>query len=74
VLTIKEIANPVEFSAAIIKKKDLISATANTTIDRVKWNIDMQPKREAWDFVSALKNKVITDEIAISLNLTFTAN
>jgi polyisoprenoid-binding protein YceI len=74
VLTIKGIANPIEFSAAIIKKKDLISATANTTIDRVKWNIDMQPKREAWDFVSALKNKVITDEIAISLNLTFTAN
>jgi polyisoprenoid-binding protein YceI len=73
-LTIKGIANPVEFSAAIIKKKDLISATANTSIDRVKWNIDMQPKREAWDFVSALKNTIVTDEIAISLNLTFTAN
>jgi polyisoprenoid-binding protein YceI len=74
VLTIKGIANPIEFTAAIIKKKEIISAMANTTIDRVKWNIDMQPKPEAWDFVSALKNTVITDEIAISLNLIFTAN
>lgn len=74
VLTIKGIANPIEFTAAVIKKKDTISATANTTIDRLKWNIDMQPKREAWDLFSALKNKVVTEEIAVSLNLIFTAN
>jgi polyisoprenoid-binding protein YceI len=74
VLTIKGIANPIEFTAAVMKNKDIISATANTTIDRLKWNIDMQPKREAWDFFSALKSNIVTDEIAVSLNLIFTAN
>jgi polyisoprenoid-binding protein YceI len=74
ILTIKGISNPIEFMAAIIKKNDIISAKANTTIDRIKWKIDMQPRREAWDFFSAVKNTVVTDEIAVSLNLIFTAD
>ncbi|WDZ99304.1 YceI family protein [Mucilaginibacter sp. SJ] len=73
-LTIKGISNPIEFMATVIKKNDIISAKANTTIDRLKWKIDMQPKQEAWDFFSAVKNTVVTDEIAVSLNLTFTAD
>ncbi|SCW70463.1 YceI family protein [Mucilaginibacter sp. NFR10] len=74
ILTIKGISNPIEFMATIIKKNDIISAKTNTTIDRIKWKIDMQPRREAWDFFSALKNTVVTDEIAVSLNLIFTAD
>jgi polyisoprenoid-binding protein YceI len=70
-LTIKGITHPIDFTITIIKKGDAINATAKTTIDRVKWNIDMQPKREAWDFFSAIKSTMVADEIAVSLDLVF---
>jgi polyisoprenoid-binding protein YceI len=71
-LTIKEITNPVEFIATIKKNGDIINATAETKIDRVKWHIDFQPKQNSWDFFATMADKIITDEIAISLNLVFT--
>ena len=71
-LTMKGITNPIEFTAIIKKTGNIVNATAETKIDRVKWHIDFQPKPKSWDFIAALTDKVITDEIGVSLNLVFT--
>lgn len=74
-LTMKGITNPVEFPAIINKNGDMIKATAEFTIHRLKWNIDMQSPKKSWDYFTSLedklKNKVIDDEILITLNLIF---
>ncbi|SDE34364.1 Polyisoprenoid-binding protein YceI [Mucilaginibacter pineti] len=71
-LTMKGITNPIEFTAIIKKKGNIVNAAAETKIDRVKWHIDFQPKPKSWDFIAALTDKIITDEIGVSLNLVFT--
>ena len=70
-LTIKGITNPIEFTAAIKEKGNTINATAELEIHRLKWGIDLQPERNSWDLFSAVKSKIIADEIAVSLNLVF---
>jgi polyisoprenoid-binding protein YceI len=70
-LTIKGITKPVEFNASINKKGDIISIKANLSIDRTKWNIDLQEKPKQWDFLSAIKEKIIADDILITLDLAF---
>ncbi|TCC90334.1 YceI family protein [Pedobacter frigiditerrae] len=70
-LTIKGITHRIEFNAAIVKKGELITAKANFNIARKKWNIDFKEKPNDWDFTAAIKNKMIDDDIQISLDLTF---
>jgi polyisoprenoid-binding protein YceI len=70
-LTIKGITNPIDFEAAIRKKGNTVIAKADLEIHRLKWNIDLQPEPKTWDFFSAVKDKMIADEIVISLNLVF---
>jgi polyisoprenoid-binding protein YceI len=70
-LTIKGITNPIEFTSTIKKDGNIITIIAKLDIHRLKWNIDLQAQPKAWDFVAALKNQVIADEIQISLNLVF---
>ncbi|MES2276385.1 MAG: YceI family protein [Bacteroidota bacterium] len=71
-LTIKGITNPIVFTAIIKKAGNSLNVMADTKIHRLKYHIDMQeqPKKE-WDFLSAIKNEVVDDEIAISLKLVF---
>jgi hypothetical protein len=57
--------------AAIRKKGNTVIAKADLEIHRLKWNIDLQPEPKAWDFFSAVKDKMIADEIVVSLNLVF---
>jgi polyisoprenoid-binding protein YceI len=70
-LTIKNITNPVEFTATLIPKGNTMSANATTTIDRLKWHIDMQAANKPWDFFGAVQNKLISGQILIELNLVF---
>jgi polyisoprenoid-binding protein YceI len=71
-LTIKGVTNPVDFTATLTTKGNMISATAVTTIDRLKWHIDMQSPNKLWDVFGAVQNKLIPGEILIKLNLVFT--
>jgi len=70
-LTIKSITNPVEFEATLRPKGNTINATAVTTIDRLKWHIAMQAPNKPWDMFGAIQNKMIADQILITLNLVF---
>jgi hypothetical protein len=38
---------------------------------RLKWHIDMQGLNKPWDFFGAVKNKMISGEIPITLNPVF---
>jgi polyisoprenoid-binding protein YceI len=70
-LTIKGVTNPIEFTATLISKGNTLTAKATTTIDRLKWHIDMQAANKPWDFLGAVQNKVTPGEIIIELNLVF---
>jgi len=70
-LTIKNSTNPVDFTATLITKGNTIEATATTTIDRLKWHIDMQSPNQPWQLFGAIQNKLISDQILIKLNLVF---
>lgn len=70
-LTIKSSTNPVDFTATLITKGNTIEATATTTIDRLKWHIDMQSPNQPWQLFGAIQNKLISDQILIKLNLVF---
>lgn len=67
-LTIKGITHPIEFTATILTKENTTLITANTEIHRQYWNIDFK-KTNSLDFLSGIPNKVVSDEIYISLNL-----
>jgi polyisoprenoid-binding protein YceI len=70
-LTIKGITHPISFNSNINKNGNNISATANLKIDRKKWNINHEPKASSFNFYATIKDKVIADEIDITLNLAF---
>ena len=70
-LTIKSTTQPVAFTAVLIMKRNAIIATATTTIDRLKWHIDMQSPNKPWELFGAVQNKLISDHILINLNLVF---
>jgi polyisoprenoid-binding protein YceI len=71
-LTIKGITNPVSFTSTIKKNGNNINATAKLKIDRIKWNINHEPKPTSFNLFETLKDKMIADEIAITLQLFFT--
>ena len=73
-LTIKGNTNPIEFNATIKNQGDVVTATAELEIDRLKWHIDMQPSPKSWEIIAAMKNQLIASNIAISLNLMFNKN
>lgn len=68
-LTIKQVTNTIEFPAVIVKTGNMVKVTAELVINRGKWNIKPQPKN--LDFLSAIKEKVIADEIPVALELVF---
>jgi polyisoprenoid-binding protein YceI len=70
-LTIKGIANAVAFKATIKKQANTINAQAKLKIDRVRWHINFQPKPGDWNVFATLQDKLIADDIMISLNLVF---
>ncbi len=70
-LTIKGISNAIEFNATFSKKGDLVQVKAKLSIDRTKWNIDHKPEPKPMDFFGTLKDKMMTDDIMIELDLTF---
>lgn len=68
-LTIKGITNPVVFEATIVKRGKLFNVSANTTVNRVKWHINVQESAQSWNPLTAFQNTMIADEIGISLAL-----
>ncbi len=71
-LTIKNSTHPIVFLATIKQSGTLLKATANLTINRVKWGIHETSEVSATDrFFSNLKDNMIADEIPIVLNLVF---
>ena len=68
-LTIKGITNAVIFEATIVKKGKLINVSAKTTVNRVKWHINVQESSQTWNALTAFQNTMIADEIGISLTL-----
>src|ERR1700744_2394310 len=68
-LTIKGTPTPVTFIATLLEKGNTLTAAAATTIDRIKWHIDMQAPNKPWDMFGAIQNKVTPDEILIKLDL-----
>lgn len=71
-LTIKSATHPIIFYALIKQKGNTLTADANLTIDRVKWGIHQDKPTSATDqFFSAIKDKMIEDEIPIALKLVF---
>jgi polyisoprenoid-binding protein YceI len=68
-LTIKQVTNAIEFPALIVKTGNMVRVTTELVINRGKWNIKPQPK--TFDFLSAVKEKVIADEIPVALELVF---
>lgn len=70
-LTIKGITHPISFLATIKKTGNEIRAMANLKIDRIKWNINHQPKPTTFNIIDIVKDKAMADEIPISLDLWF---
>jgi polyisoprenoid-binding protein YceI len=71
-LTIKKITHPIVFTATIKPNATGLTANASLTIDRVKWGIHETSEVSATDqFFSNIKDKLIADEIPISLTLVF---
>jgi polyisoprenoid-binding protein YceI len=70
-LTIKGITHPIEFPATIIKSGEQLKVTAQTKIDRIKWNIKFKKSSNPFNFMPDLKDKIIVDEIPLNLQLLF---
>lgn len=71
-LTIKNTTHPITFLATIKQNASSLTANASLTIDRVKWGIHETSKVSATDqLFSDIKDKMIADEIPISLTLVF---
>jgi len=72
-LTIKKTTHPITFLATIKQNATGLTANASLTIDRVKWGIHETSQVSVTDqFFSNIKDKMIADEIPISLTLVFT--
>jgi polyisoprenoid-binding protein YceI len=71
-LTIKGIAHPIVFLATIKQVATRINANADFNIDRKRWGIHEQSQENFTDrLFSGIKDKMIGDEIPISLSLVF---
>ncbi|MCY1536865.1 YceI-like domain protein [compost metagenome] len=72
-LTIKNITHPISFLASIQRNGNSLVATAQFSIDRMKWGIHQTkpPLTLSDQFFSAVKDKLIADEIPINLLLIF---
>lgn len=68
-LTIKDVTKPIEFTTIMKQNGNTITATANMNISRANWNINHQP---SWNPFEHLQDKLVDDEIPISLELVFT--
>ncbi|WP_379090021.1 hypothetical protein [Pedobacter sp. UC225_65] len=49
----------------------MISVKANLSINRTKWNIDHKPDPKPLDLFGVIKDKMMTDDILITLDLLF---
>jgi polyisoprenoid-binding protein YceI len=66
-LRIKDVGKTITFPAIIIVKGNIASAKATFTINRTRWDITYQSQ----SIFNDLKDGVISDEITITLDLTF---
>jgi len=64
-LTIKDVTNPIEFRALVMKKDDGTWFFANIVVDRTKFNI----RYGSGSFFDNLGDKAIYDEFKVKVNL-----
>ena len=67
-LTIKEITNPIEFTAAASEADGVVTATADIVFDRAQYDVQYG----SGSFFSDLGNDLINDEIEITVELVAT--
>ena len=65
-LIIKDITNPIEFSAKVLETKPSLKAVANMTFDRSKYNVRFR----SGTFFDDLGDKLILDNIDVEVNLS----
>lgn len=70
-LILKGISKAISFIATIRKSKANVTATANLSIDRKKWGINVKKTNDPFAY---LKDQMIADEIPVELRLFFTRN
>lgn len=71
-LKIKNITHSITFPAQLIRKGNSLEANAELKIDRNKWGIHQQKPTSYTDqFLGAVKNNMVEDEIPIRLSLYF---
>lgn len=68
-LTMRGITKPIEFDATITKTSTGLNAKGSLAIDRNAWNI--KPKPTQLGIIAAFKDKMIAEEIPITLDLVF---
>jgi polyisoprenoid-binding protein YceI len=66
-LTIRGTQKPIVFNLKMVSNATTTKATAELTLNRSLWGINYK----APDFLSALKNDLIAEEVPIKLNLVF---
>jgi len=71
-LTIKTVTKPIEFTAIMKQKGNIITATANMNISRANWNINHQPKPTSWNILDRVKDSIVDNDIPVSMELVFT--
>ena len=71
-LTIKNVKKPIEFTTIMKRNGNTITAGASMNISRSNWNINHQPKPATWNIIDRVKDKVVDNDIPVSLELVFT--
>jgi polyisoprenoid-binding protein YceI len=71
-LTIKNVTKPIEFTTIMKQNGNTITARANINISRANWNINHQPEPASWNLFERLQDKLVDDDIPVSLELVFT--
>jgi len=66
-LTIKDITHSIQFPAKVVIDGDNMTATADLSIDRTMWDVQYG---SAGNVLSTLKDKVIYDDIELTLNIS----
>ena len=68
-LTLRGTTKNIEFPAKVQMKDDVITARANFTIDRTRWNITYGAESTFEELTDKLKDKVIADDINLDIEL-----
>jgi polyisoprenoid-binding protein YceI len=70
-LTIKNVTRPISFTAVMKEAGSTLTATGSLRISRANWNIVKQPKTASWNPIAGAKDKLMENDIPVTLRLMF---